>query len=60
MKNEMTKNTYLSTNESKNKLSKQEEWRQDHRYKECSNGHQMEGGDGGMDEEVRGLRNTNR
>ena len=56
----MAINTYLSTTECKNKLSKQEEWRQDHRYEECSNGHQMEGGDGGMDEEVRGLRNTNR
>ena len=38
----------------KNKLSKQEEQRQNHGYRECFDGYQMGGGCGGMDEEVRG------
>ena len=53
--NKMAKNMYLSTVESKNKLSKQEQ-RQNHGYKENFDGCQMEGGFGGMDEEVRRLQ----
>ena len=64
MNNKMAINTYVSTIESKkkkpNKLSKQEEKRQNHGYGECFDGCQMGGGVGGMGEEVRGLRNTNR
>ena len=59
MNNKMAINTYLSTIESK-KLSKQEEQRQNHGYSELFVGCQMGGGCGGMDVEVRGLRNTNR
>ena len=44
----------------KNKLSKQEEQRQNHGYGENFNGCQVGGGSGGMGEEVRGLRSTNR
>ena len=45
----------------KNKLSEQEEQRQNHGYGEHFEGCQM-GGEcsGGMSEEVRGLRSTNR
>ena len=43
-----------------NKLNKQEEQRQNHGYKECFVGGQMGVGRGGMGEEVRGLRSTNR
>ena len=43
MNNKMAINTYLSTIESKNKLSKQEEQRQNHGYKECFYGCQMGG-----------------
>ena len=55
----MAINTYLSTNESKNKLAKQEQ-RQNHGYRECFDGCQMGGGCRGIGEEVRGLRSTNR
>ena len=55
----MANNTYLSTIESKNKLSKQEQ-RQNHGYRECFDGCQMGGGCRGIGEEVRGLRSTNR
>ena len=44
MNNKMAVNTYLSTIESKNKLSKQEEQRQNHGYRECFDGCQMGGG----------------
>ena len=44
----------------KNKLSKQEEQRQNHGYGEGFDGCQMGGECGGMGEEVRGLRSTNR
>ena len=44
----------------KNKLSNQEEQRQNHGYGECCDDCQMEGGYGVMGEEVRGLRSTNR
>ena len=42
MNNKMAINTYLSTNESKNKLGKQEQ-RQDHGYRERFDGCQREG-----------------
>ena len=44
----------------KSKLSKQEEQRQNHEYREHFDGCQMRGGDGRMGEGVRGLRSTNR
>ena len=44
----------------KTKLSKQEEQRQNHGYGEHFDGCQMGGGCGGVGEEVRGLRSTNR
>ena len=44
----------------KSKLRKQEEQRQNHRHGEGFDGYQMGGGFGGMAEEVRGLRSTNR
>ena len=44
----------------KNKLSKQEEQRQNHGYREHFDGCQMGGRCGGMGVEVRGLRSTNR
>ena len=53
----MVINTYLSTIESK--LSKQEEQRQNHGYRECFDGCHMRGGCGGISEVVRGLRSTN-
>ena len=50
----MTINTYLSTTE-KNKLSKQEEQRQNHVFGERFDGCQMGRRYGGMGNEVRGL-----
>ena len=44
MSNKMATNTYLSTTKSKNKLSKQEEQRQNHGYRQHFNGCQMGGG----------------
>ena len=44
----------------KNKLRKQEEQRQNHGYRDGFDGFQMGVGCGGMGEEVRGLRSTNR
>ena len=59
--NKMAINTYLSTIEStKNKLSKQEEQRQNPGYGERFDGCQMGGVWQRMGEEVRGLRSTNR
>ena len=55
MNSKMAKNTNLSTIESKNKLSKQEELRQNHGYGERFDGCQMGGGCGGMGEEGRRL-----
>ena len=52
MNNKMSTNVFLS----KNKLSKQEEQRQYHGYKECFDGCQMGWWYGGMGEEVTGLR----
>ena len=59
MNNKMAINTYLSTIESKNKLSKQEEQRQNHRYREHFDGCQIGGGCGRMSKEVKRLRSTN-
>ena len=59
MNSKVAINTYLSTNESK-KQSKQEEQTQNHGYGERFDGCQMGGGRQRMDEEVRGLRSTNR
>ena len=56
----MAINIYLSTIESKNKLSKQKEQRQNHGYRERFDGCQMGRGYGGRGEEVRGLRSPNR
>ena len=43
-----------------NKLSKQEEQRQNHGYREHFDGCQKGGGCGGMGEEVRGVRSISR
>ena len=59
MNHKMAINTYQKLN-LKNRLSKQEEQRQDHGYRERFDGCQMEAGCGEMGEEVRGLRSTNR
>ena len=53
MNNKMAINTYLSTIDSKSKLSKQEEQRQNHGYREYFDSCQMGGGCGGMGEKVR-------
>ena len=58
MKNKMTINTYISMIESKRKLSKQEEERQNHGYGEGFDGCQMGRGLGGNGKEVRGLTST--
>ena len=58
MNNKMANNTYLSTIESKNKLSKQEEQKQNHGYRERFVGCQMGRGFGRLGEEVRGSINT--
>ena len=44
----------------KNKLSKQEEQKQNHGYGECFDGYQMGGGCGRMGEEVKGVGITSR
>ena len=59
MNNKMITNTYQQLN-LKNKLSKQEEQRQNYGYREHFDGFQMGGECGEMDEEVSGLRSTNR
>ena len=59
MNNTMAKNTNLSTTETK-KLSKQEDQRHNHGYRERFVGCQMRGGCGGMGEEVSRLISTNR
>ena len=55
----MAKNTNLSTIESK-KQTKQTKRTENHGYRECFHGCQMGGECGGMGEEMRGLRSTNR
>ena len=60
MNNKMAINTYLSTIDSKSKLSKQEEQRKNHGYREYFDSCPMSGGCGGRGEEVRGLGSTNR
>ena len=62
MNNKIAMNTYQQLN-LKNKLSKQEEQRQNHGYGEHFDGCQIGGGYWGCrgkSEEVRGLRSTNR
>ena len=59
MNNKMAINTYLSTIESE-KLSKQEEQRQNHGNQIHFDGYQTGGGCREMGEEVMGLRSTNR
>ena len=57
----MAINTYLPTIEyKKTTLRKHEEQRENHGYIECFDGYQMGGQCGGMDEEVKVLRSTNR
>ena len=58
MNNKMAMNSYVSKINLRNR--KQEEERQNHGYQECSDGFQMGGVYGGIGEEVRGLRSTNR
>ena len=59
MNNKMAKNTNLSTIKSKKQLSKQEQ-RQNHGYRGYFDGCQIGRGVGGMCEEEKGLRSTNR
>ena len=57
----MFKDANLSIIESQNKLSKQEEQRQNHGHRERFDGCQMgRGCRGRVGEEVRGIRSTNR
>ena len=58
MNNKMAKNTDLSTNESKNKLSKQEQ-KQNNGHGESFDGYWMGRGFGAMGEELWELRSTN-
>ena len=60
MTNKMAKMHISQQLNLKNKLSKQEEQRQNHGYGEHFNVCQIGGGCGEMGKEVRGLRSTNR
>ena len=60
MNNKMAKIYIYQQLNLKNKLSKQEEQRQNHGCGECFDGCQMGRQCAGMGEEVRGLRSTNR
>ena len=60
MTNKMAKIHICQQLNLKYKLRKQEEQRENHGYVEHFDGWQREGGCGGMGEEVRGLRSTNR
>ena len=60
MSNKMSISIYLSTIESKNKLSKQNEQGQNHGYESQFDFSQMGRGNGGLSEEVMGLRSTTR
>ena len=60
MNNEMAKIHIYQQLNLKNKLSKQEEQKQNQEYGECFDGCQKGTGCRGMGEEVRGLRSTNR
>ena len=61
MNNKMAINTFIYQHLNiKNKLSKLEEQRQNHGYGEHIDGCQISGQCGGMGEELRGLRSTNR
>ena len=59
MNNKMAKIHIYQQLNLKNKLSKQEEQRQNHGQRECFDSCQMRGGWGGIGEKVRGLRSTN-
>ena len=61
MNNKIAINTYLSTIESKkqNKINKQAEQKQNHRYRECFDGCQRGGVLGGWVKKVKGLRSKN-
>ena len=60
MNSKMTTNSQLSTNEPKrNKLIKQAEQEQNHRYGDHLEGYHLGGGRGRMGEKVQGLRSTN-
>ena len=54
----MAINSQLSTTESKNKLSKQAEQKQNHRYGDHLEDYQLGGGRRRMEEKVQGLRRT--
>ena len=60
MNNKMAINTYLSTTESRKQTKQTREQRQNHGYRECFDGCQMGRGYGGMGEQVRRLRSTNK
>ena len=60
MNNKMAKIHMCQQLNVKNKLSKQEEQRQNHGYGEHCDGFQMGRARGGVGEEVRGLRSTHR
>ena len=49
---------YVSINNLKNKLSKQAEQKQNHRYGELVDGNQMGGETGEIGEKVKGLKST--
>ena len=55
----MARNSQLSTIESKNKLSKQAEQKQNHRYGDHLEGWQLGWGSGRMGGKVQGLRSKN-
>ena len=60
MNNKKAINTCLSTIESLKKSLGKQEQKQNHGYREHFDGCQMGGRCGGIGEELRGLRNTNR
>ena len=60
MNNKMAKIHTCQQLNLKNKLSKQEEQRQNHGHRQHFDGCHMGGGYGGIGKEVRGLRSTNR
>ena len=58
--NKMSKNTNISTIEYKKQTKQTRKTEQNHEYGECFDGCQMGGACGGMGEEVKGLKSTNR
>ena len=59
MKIKMVVNSQISTIESKNKLSKQAEQKQNHRYGDHLEGYQLGGRGGRMGGKVQGFRRIN-